>query len=319
MATMNDLLNQLVGLCAGRGGLLRLERRKLREEFKNLPDNYEHEGECLSDCQLCTDFVSVSADTGKDFERRSFLKPWEQPDHGITFQRRRKSLDLTRSTWHDDTMEVFDLFGLLQTLPINRMGMPAQESKHCQNFTIPHSWSGEHMASFPPIVLPVPLSLPPPDCCRIGRRASGSEGSQWSLRGKRYSRTDMNSNHIHIEPIAGNRDTRINLPQHTSQPVSLDDFEAKMTILTFKEIKERGLRRDMILGGPENRHRVRIEVDAANNSPEEMEQARQSTTFRGNYGLPYQLPDAGRVHVYMNAHAMKGRGCYRGSMRRRRR
>lgn len=317
MVTMNGLLNQLVGLCAGRGGLLRLQRRQLLEEFKNLPDNYEHKDECLSDCQLCMDFVRASTHTGKDFERRSFLKPWEQPNHGITFRRRQKSPDLAKSTRHDENIKVLDPFGLLQTLPINPISIPTRQSKHCQNFTIPHSWSGEHKTSFPPILLPVRLRLPPQDGCRIGwghqesakkaTHASGSEGSQCSLRGKRYSKADMNSNHVHVEPTEGNIDSRINLPQHTSQPVSLDNLEDKMTILTFKQIRERGLRRDIILGEPENRHRVRIEVDAADSSPEEMEQARQSTAFRGYYGLPYQFPDAGRVDVYMNAHAMKGR------------
>jgi len=38
---MNNLLNQLVGLCAGREALLRLERRQLLEKFKRLPENPE--------------------------------------------------------------------------------------------------------------------------------------------------------------------------------------------------------------------------------------------------------------------------------------
>jgi hypothetical protein len=103
-----------------------------------------------------------------------------------------------------------------------------------------------------------------------------------------------------------------NLRRSDLESVCLDKFEAEMRALTIKLIRERCSGREIVLEGPENRYRVRVEVDDAGTLPDEMEHARQSTTIRGLYGLPYQLQDAGRVDVYKNTHAMKGRRCYRG-------
>jgi hypothetical protein len=316
MAIMNEILNQLVGLCAGRGGLLRLERRKLLEEFKRLPDNHEDKVECLLDCQLCMGFVSVLADTGKDFARRSFLKLWEQSNHEITFRHRQRSLGLAQPIRHDGMIKILDPFALLQIRPINSTSMPTQQSQHHRNFTIPPTWSGEHKASFPPTVLPVPSVLSRPKPCKIGR------GHQEAA--KRV--TDINSvealkllpgrnglpHRFHTEATMGHTDIGVNLRRRNTKPVYLDKFEAEMRALTIKLIRERNFRHEIVLGGPENRHRVRVGADVAGTSPEEMEQARQSTTTRGHYGLPYQLSDAGKVDVYRNTHAMKGRRDYRG-------
>jgi hypothetical protein len=317
MAIMNDLLNQLVGLCAGRGALLRLERRQLLEEFKRLPENSEDKFECLSDCQIRMDFFSASADTGTDFERRSFLKPWEQPNHGITFRRMQKSPDLPKSTRRDSSIKILDPFGLLQTLPINPMRIPTQQGKHHQSFTIPPTWSGEHKASFPPAALPVPLVLSRPNPCKSSRghqeaakrvtNVNGLEALKPSQEANRPMSAVTDSHRFHIKPIMDHIDTGLNLRRSDTESVCLDKFEAEMKVLTIKLIRERYFRREIVLGGPENRYRIRVEVDAAGTSPEEMEQARQSTTIRGYYGLPYQHQDAGMADVYKNAHVMKGR------------
>ena len=322
MAIVNDFLNQLVGLCAGRGGLLRLERRQLLEEFKNLPDSYEYKDECLPDCRLCMDSVSASADTGKDFERRSFLKPWEQPNHGITFRRTQKSLDLAKSIRLDNSIKVLDPFGLLQILPINPMSIPTQQSEHRQNFTIPPVWSGEHKASFPLTVLRVlsDPSRPNPRKIGQGHREAAKRGTDInglgalkpSQGGSGLPSAVTGSHRFHTAATMGHSDTGVNPRRSDTKSVCLDKFEAEMKVLTIKLIRKGNFRREIVLGGLENRRWVRVEVDPACTSLEEMEQARQSTTILGYYGLPYQLPDAGRVDVYKNAHAMKSRKHYRG-------
>jgi len=237
------------------------------------------------------DFVGASANTGTDFERRSFLKPREQPNHEIKFRRMQKSPDLPKSTQHDSRIKTLDPFGLLQTLPINPMRIPAQQSKLHQNFTIPPTWSREHKASFPPAVLPVPLSPSCPNPCKSGRGhkeatkrvtdVNGLEVLKPSQGANRPTPAIANSHHINIKPIMDHIDTGLNLRRSDTESVCLDKFEAEMKVLTFKLIRERYFRREIVLGSPENRCRIRVKVDAASTSPEEMEQARQSTTIRG--------------------------------------
>jgi hypothetical protein len=320
---MNDFLNQLVGLCAGRGGRLRLERRQLLEEFKRLPDKYEHKDECLSDCQLCMDVVSASANTGEDFERPSFLKSWEQPNHGITFRHRRKFPHFEKSIRSNSSVKVLNPLALLQIRPINPIWVPTQQAEQLQNFTIPPTWSGEHRTSFPPILLPVTSVLSRPNTVKIGRGhneaakkltdANGPEVLKSSWGGNEFPTTVTESHRFHIEATIGPTHT-INLRRRNTEPVLLDKFEADMKILTIKLIRERRVRREIVLGGPKNRHRVRVEVDAASTSPEEMEQARQLTTFRGDCGLQYQFLDAGKVDVYKDTRGTRGRPgrCYHG-------
>jgi hypothetical protein len=98
-----------VGLCAGRGGLLRLERGQLLKKFRRLPENYDDKVEYLPDYQICKDFVNASPDAGTDFELRRFLKPWEQPNDGIAFRRRQKSPHLPKSTRLDDSIKISTL------------------------------------------------------------------------------------------------------------------------------------------------------------------------------------------------------------------
>jgi hypothetical protein len=322
MAALNDLLNQLVGLCAGRGGLLRLERRQLLEEFKRLPENYEDKVEFLSDCQICMDFISASADAGADVDRRSFLKPWEQPNHGITFRRRQKPSDLPKSIRHDGSIKILDPFAFLHTLPITPMSIPTQQIKLHQNFTIPQTWSGEHKASFPPTVLPVPLVLPRQSPCKVGQGyqeadkrlgdGNGLGALKPSQGANRLPSAVTDSHRFHIKATMDHIDTGFNFRRSDTESVYLDRFEAEMRNLTIKLIKESCFRHETVLGGPGNPYRVRVVVDAVGASPEEIEQAKQSTTIRGHYGLPYQLRDPGRVNVYKNAHAMETRGYFRG-------
>ncbi len=315
VAAMNDFLNQLVGLCAGRGALLRLERRQLSEQFKSLSEDDEHKDACLSDCQICMDLVSTSTDAGKDPEPRGFPRPWEQPNHGTAV---RQTSQTHRPA---ESVDLFDPYVLLRIQPIPIL-MRTQQAQQLQKFTIPPTWSGKHKTSFPSIARHAPSVLPRSDPCKIGRNkqssakrvpdANSGEAVESPQRGNRLPRAVTDSHRFHAQATSGHTETVVSLRRRNSTSVCLDKSEANMKSLTIKLIRERRVRREIVLGGPENRYRIRVEVDAANTSPEELEQARQSTTFRADCRLQYQFPDAGRVDVYKTVHALKSRRWYRG-------
>jgi hypothetical protein len=62
MAMVNSILDQLVGLCAGREALLRLERRRLLKHFKHLPENYGQRNHRQSNRRLSLDVDGASVD-----------------------------------------------------------------------------------------------------------------------------------------------------------------------------------------------------------------------------------------------------------------
>jgi hypothetical protein len=236
---MNDLLNQLVGLCAGRGAFLRLERRRLLEELKSLLVNFEYKDECLSDCQLCMG-VSATADPSNNPERRSLLKPWEQPNHGIKFRYRQQFPQ------PDESVEVFDPYELFRIRPIP-IHMRNQDAQQIQNFTIPPTLSGEHTTSFPSIVLSVPSVLFRSNPYKIGQcyqnpakratHVNSNETLSPSQKGNRLLPVTIDSHRFYIPTIMQYTDTGADLRRHSTTSVFLDNFEADMRVLTSKLIR----------------------------------------------------------------------------------
>jgi hypothetical protein len=220
---MNHLLNQLVGLCAGRGALLRLERRRLLEEFKSLLDNFEYKDE--SDCQLCLGVVRATADPGNSPERRSPLRPWEQSNHGIKFRYRKQRVD------------VFDPYELFRIRPIP-IHMRNQDDQQIQNFTIPPTLSGEHTTSFPSIVLSAPSVLFRSNPYKIGRscqnptkrvtHVNSNETLSASQKGNRLSPVPTDSHRFYIPAIMRRTDIGAGLQKHSTTSVFLENFEADM-------------------------------------------------------------------------------------------
>lgn len=318
---MTNFLDQLVGLCAGRGALLRLNRRRLLEEFKSFQDNLEYKAECPSDCQLCMDAISGNADRSNNTERRSSFKPWEQPNHGIGFQHRPRILQPHKS------VEALDPYELLRIKPIS-VHMPIQDAQQLHNTTISPTSSSECMASFPSTVMgPLPLlfrSHP----CKIARsyensanRATRSNSNEFlnpSQKRNGFPLADTDSHRYHTPAIMRHSETSAGLQRHTATSVLLDNFESDMKILTEKLILQQMSRREIIITGSVNRPRVRVEVNATGASLAELELARKSTTFRGDSGLRRRSSEAGMVDMYKKTHASRAmrRRWLRGQARR---
>lgn len=83
----NSFHDTLLGLCAGRSALLRIQRKRTLKYFQSLPSPHES-----SDRYTEVDGTQAGlADKGIAGERvanRSFLQPWKEPNFGITFRYR---------------------------------------------------------------------------------------------------------------------------------------------------------------------------------------------------------------------------------------
>lgn len=279
---MTNLLNQLVGLCAGRGALLRLERRRLLEGFKSLPDNFEYKDEYIPDCQLCMDVVSATANSGNNPQRRSSLKPWEQPNHGIAF---RHGPHISQS---DESVETFDPYELFRIRPIP-IHMRDHHAQQLQNFTIPPASSREHTTSFPSIVMSAPSVLFRSNPYKIGRsyqnpvkrvtHTNSNEIPSSLQKGNKISPAVTDSHRFHTPAIIRHKDTSIDLQRHSTTSVFLDNFEADMRILTDKLIRQEilGVRLYCQDQRIDNESELRWMLPGA--SQEELEQARGVDDF----------------------------------------
>ena len=216
---------------------MRLERQRLLEEFKSLLDNFEYKDESLSDCQLCLGVVRATTDPGNNSERRSLLRPWEQPNHGIKFRYRQQFPQ------SDESVEVFDPYELFRIRPIP-IHMRNQDDQQIQNFTIPPTLSGEHTTSFPSIVLSAPSVLFRSNPYKIGRNyqnpakrvtlVNSNETLSPYQKGNRLSLDPTDSHRFYIPVIMRRADIGAGLQKHSTTSVFLDNFEADMRVLTSK-------------------------------------------------------------------------------------
>ena len=79
IAHNNNIYDALIGLCAGRFGLLRIQRKQALKYFQSLPNLDESEE---------THGADNSDNVGIKVTNPSFLYPWKKPKPGITFRYR---------------------------------------------------------------------------------------------------------------------------------------------------------------------------------------------------------------------------------------
>jgi hypothetical protein len=137
-----NILDILVGYCAGKGGFDRIERRRLQRHFRTLPDPSESR---------------ESIEPDERAKPSNFLTPWKESNFGVTFRCRKSPDAETQYRYHGrfSSFKYSDRAVVLEigsTSPEDEARSPTPPKQI--SFIIPPVWSTEHTTSFPTIALP---------------------------------------------------------------------------------------------------------------------------------------------------------------------
>jgi hypothetical protein len=123
----DDTLNVLVGLCAGRGALLRIERKQTLKLFKRLSASETHIS--ILDDETWAAEVGGSV-VGEVEGHRSYLKPWAEPNFGVKFLYRRAAEESVSHPTQDPKYSIYPHDGTLYgALLKSEMPRPSPHTK----------------------------------------------------------------------------------------------------------------------------------------------------------------------------------------------
>jgi hypothetical protein len=133
----DDTLNVLVGLCAGRGALLQMERKQTLKLFKHLTASQTHTP--VFDDEAWAAEVGGSI-VGEIEGHRSYLTPWAEPNFGVKFLYRRAAEEPVYGTAQDLKYSIYPRDGTVHgALLTSNTSTPSPRSAVAVNSKLPRT------------------------------------------------------------------------------------------------------------------------------------------------------------------------------------